>query len=293
MILAHGFGCDQSMWRHLVPAFENDFRLVLFDYVGHGQADASAFDRTRYATLDGYADDVLEICEALAIRDAVFVGHSVSAMIGILAAQKDPDALQRAGADRPFAPLRERRGLVGGFTREDIDGLLDFLDSNLPGLVEHDGAGDHGQRRSASLERGAGEQLLPHRSRDRQAFRARHIPLRQPRGSAGVNVPTLILQCSQDAIAPEAVGRYVAAHIPGSTFVQLRATGHCPHLSDPDETIAAIRSFLDAQRSRAMVPADNPTVEDSAEELFEHAPCGYLIAHADGRSSAPTRPSAP
>ena len=133
MVFAHGFGCDQNMWRHLVPAFEDDFRLVLFDYVGHGQADASVFDRTRYATLDGYADDVLGICEALAIHDAVFVGHSVSAMIGVLAAQKDRTRFSALVLIGPSPRYVNDGDYIGGFTREDIEGLLDFLDSNFLG----------------------------------------------------------------------------------------------------------------------------------------------------------------
>jgi sigma-B regulation protein RsbQ len=244
MVLAHGFGCDQSMWRHLVPALENDFRLVLFDHVGHGAADASAFDRNRYQSLDGYADDILKICEALAIHDAVFVGHSVSAMIGILAAKKDRARFSSLVLIGPSPRYVNDGEYIGGFTREDIDGFLDFLDSNFLGWSSAMAPVIMGNAARPALS----EELTNSFCRTDPEI-AKHFArvtfLSDNRADlSSVKVPTLILQCSQDAIAPEGVGRYVEAHIPGSTLVQLRASGHCPHLSDPVETLAAIQSFL-------------------------------------------------
>jgi sigma-B regulation protein RsbQ len=244
MILAHGFGCDQSMWRHFIPAFEDDFRLVLFDYVGHGKADASAFDRSRYGTLAGYADDVLNICEALAIHDAVFVGHSVSAMVGVIAALAAPGRFGSLVMVGPSPCYVNDGDYVGGFTRADIDGLLDVLDSNFlgwsstmaPVIMGNPGRPELGEELANSFCR-TNPEIAKHFARvtflsDNRA----DLPF--------VRIPTLILQCSEDAIAPEAVGRYVGRQIPGSTFVQLRASGHCPHLSDPEEAISAIDEFL-------------------------------------------------
>ena len=246
-MLAHGFGCDQNMWRHLVPAFEKDFRLVLFDYVGHGRADAAAFDRTRYASLEGYADDVLHICEALAIRDAVFVGHSVSAMIGILAAKKDPTRFSALVLIGPSPHYLNDGEYVGGFTREDIDGLLDFLDSNFLGWSSTMAPVIMGNPDRAALSEELANSFCRTDPEIAKHF-ARVTFLSDNRADlASVKVPTLILQCSHDAIAPEQVGRYVEAHVAGSIFVQLRSSGHCPHLSDPEETIAAIQSFLAGQ----------------------------------------------
>jgi sigma-B regulation protein RsbQ len=244
MVLAHGFGCDQGMWRHLVPAFENDFRLVLFDYVGHGKSDASAFDRSRYSTLDGYADDILNICEALDVRDAVFVGHSVSSMIGVLAAHKDPTRFSRLVMVGPSPRYLNDRDYTGGFARSDIDGLLEFLDSNFLGWSSTMAPVIMGNADRPEL----GEELTNSFCRTNPEI-AKHFArvtfLSDNRADlATVKVPTLILQCSEDAIAPEVVGRYVEGHIAGSTFVQLRATGHCPHLSDPEETISAIKAFV-------------------------------------------------
>jgi sigma-B regulation protein RsbQ len=246
MVLAHGFGCDQTMWRHLLPAFEDDFRLVLFDYVGHGRADASAFDRTRYASLAGYAQDILEICEALAIHDAVFVGHSVSAVIGILAAQKDPSRFSALVLIGPSPRYVNEGEYLGGFTRQDIDGLLELLDSNFLGWSSTFAPVIMGNADQPSLSEELANSFCRTDPEIAKHF-ARVTFLSDNRADlAGVKVPTLILQCSQDAIAPDQVGRYVEAHIPGSTFVQLRATGHCPHLSHPVETIEAIQSFLAA-----------------------------------------------
>jgi sigma-B regulation protein RsbQ len=244
VVLAHGFGCDQNMWRHVAAALEGDFRLVLFDFVGHGRADASAFDRARYATLEGYADDILQICAALAIRDAVFVGHSVSAMIGVLAANKDPTRFSSLVLIGPSPCYINDGEYVGGFTREDIEGLLDFLDSNHLGWSSTMAPVIMGNADRPELSEELANSFCRTDPQIAKHF-ARVTFLSDNRADlASVKVPTLILQCSQDVIAPEAVGRYVHCQIPGSTFVQLRATGHCPHLSDPDETIRAIQSFL-------------------------------------------------
>jgi sigma-B regulation protein RsbQ len=244
VVLAHGFGCDQNMWRHVAAALEGDFRLVLFDFVGHGRADASAFDRARYATLEGYADDILQICAALAIRDAVFVGHSVSAMIGVLAANKDPTRFSSLVLIGPSPCYINDGEYVGGFTREDIEGLLDFLDSNHLGWSSTMAPVIMGNADRPELSEELANSFCRTDPQIAKHF-ARVTFLSDNRADlASVKVPTLILQCSQDVIAPEAVGRYVHRQIPGSTFVQLRATGHCPHLSDPDETIRAIQSFL-------------------------------------------------
>jgi sigma-B regulation protein RsbQ len=255
MVLAHGFGCDQGMWRQLIPAFEKDYRLVLFDYVGHGGASIAAFDRARYASLEGYANDVLAICEALAIRDAVFVGHSVSAMIGALAVRKDPPRFSRLVMIGPSPRYVNDGDYVGGFSREDIDGLLDFLDSNFLGWSSTMAPVIMGNADRPELS----EELSNSFCRTDPAI-AKHFArvtfLSDNRADlAAITVPPLILQCKNDSIAPVAVGRYVEAKISGSTFVQLEASGHCPHLSAPDETVAAIRGFLAARETPKYIAA--------------------------------------
>ena len=252
MVLAHGYGCDQNMWRHLVPAFQDDFRIILFDYVGHGKSDASAFDRNRYGTLAGYADDILAICEALAVRDAVFVGHSVSSMIGILAAQKDPTRFASLVLIGPSPRYINDGDYVGGFTREDIDGLLDFLDSNPLGWSSTMARVIMGNPDRPEL---AGELENSFCMIDPEIAKhfARVTFLSDNRlDLPKVTLPCLILQCANDAIAPQAVGEYVHARIPGSQLTLLSAVGHCPHLSDPEGTIGAIRSFLNHRPSEQM-----------------------------------------
>jgi sigma-B regulation protein RsbQ len=247
MVLAHGYGCDQNMWRFITPAFEEDFRIILFDYVGHGKADASAFDRTRYATLDGYADDLLQICEALAIKDAVFVGHSVSSMIGILAAQKDPTRFESLVLVGPSPRYVNDEDYTGGFTRQDIEGLLDFLDENHLGWSSTMAPVIMGNAERPELSEELNNSFCRTNPEIAKHF-ARVTFLSDNRSDLPrVTTRSLILQCSNDAIAPTAVGEYVHRHIPGSEMILLAASGHCPHLSAPGETVAAIRSFLAAR----------------------------------------------
>jgi sigma-B regulation protein RsbQ len=244
MVFAHGFGCDQNMWRYVAPAFEADHRLVLFDHVGAGRSDLEAYDEQRYASLDGYADDVVEICRELDVTDGVFVGHSVSAMIGVLAAQRDPALFGRLILVGPSPRYIDDEDYVGGFSRADIDELLDSLESNFLGWSSAMAPAIMGNPDRPEL----GEELTNSFCRtdpDIAAQFARVTFLSDNRADlAGVGVPALVLQTREDAIAPPAVGQYVHDHIPGSSFVLLDATGHCPNLSAPRATTEAIRAFL-------------------------------------------------
>jgi sigma-B regulation protein RsbQ len=251
MLLAHGYGCDQNMWRLIAPAFEEDFRIVLFDYVGHGRSDSSAFHPTRYATLEGYADDILEICKVLAVRDAVFVGHSVSAMIGVLAARKDPSRFESLVMVGPSPCYINDDDYVGGFTRSDIEGLIDFLDSNHLGWSSTMAPVIMGNpdrpELSAELQNSfcrTDPEVAKHFARV-TFFGDNRADLKD------IKIPCLVLQSRNDAIAPAAVGHYVHSNVEGSQLVILEATGHCPHLSSPVTTITAIRAFLDSYPRRA------------------------------------------
>jgi sigma-B regulation protein RsbQ len=247
MLLAHGYGCDQNMWRHMVAAFENEFRIILFDYVGHGLSDASAFDRSRYATLGGYADDVLAICEALAVEDAVFVGHSVSSMIGILAAEKDSTRFESLVLIGPSPCYVNDGNYVGGFKREDIDGLIELLDANHLGWSNMMAPVIMGNADRPELSDELANSFCRTNPEIAKHF-ARVTFLSDNRADLpNVASRCLILQCTNDAIAPVVVGEYVHDKIPGSQLSLLQATGHCPHLSAPVETAAAIRSFLETR----------------------------------------------
>ena len=244
MIFAHGFGCDQQMWRLVAPAFEADHRVILFDHVGAGGSDLSAYDVARHGSLDGYTDDVLELCRELDVSDAVFVGHSVSAMIGVLAAIREPERIGKLVLVGPSPCYVDDERYVGGFSREDIDELLESLDSNFLGWSSAMAPVIMGNPDRPEL----GEELTNSFCRtdpEIAAQFARVTFLSDNRGDlAGVRVPTLVLQCSDDAIAPPSVGEYVHREISGSTLVLLDATGHCPNLSAPDQTVAAIRAFV-------------------------------------------------
>jgi sigma-B regulation protein RsbQ len=246
IMFSHGFGCDQSMWRHVWPQFAADHRIVLFDHVGHGGSDHTAFDRDRYATLDDYATDVLEICEALDLSDVTFVGHSVSAMIGALATIRAPERFSRLVMVGPSPRYIDDDGYRGGFTAPDIEALLESLESNYLGWSSAMAPAIMGNPDRPEL----GEEL--HNSfcaTDPEIARhfARVTFLSDNRADLpAVRTPALVLQCSDDVIAPDEVGQYVHRHVPGSRFRKLRATGHCPNLSAPDETATAIRDFLAA-----------------------------------------------
>jgi sigma-B regulation protein RsbQ len=244
IIFAHGFGCDQNMWRYVAPAFEHDHRVVLFDHVGAGGSDLAAYDPQRYGSLEGYAQDVLELCQALELFDAVFVGHSVSAMVGVLAAAREPARIGKLVLVGPSPRYIDDEGYRGGFSREDIDELLESLESNFLGWSSAMAPVIMGNPDQPRL----GDELTASFCRtdpDIAAHFARVTFLSDNRDDlASVRVPTLVLQCSDDAIAPQEVGEYVHRQIAGSTFVQLAASGHCPNLSAPEETVAAIRTFL-------------------------------------------------
>ena len=244
MLFAHGFGCDQNMWRFVAPHFEDRYRVVLFDHVGAGRSDISSYDRGKYGTLDGYATDVLEICEELDLEDVIFVGHSVSAMIGVLAARREPARFGALVLVGPSPRYLNDDGYVGGFSRGDIEELLEALDSNYlgwsaamaPAIMGNPGRPELGSELAHSFCR-TDPAIAGHFARvtflsdNRQDL-------------AGIATPTLILQCSDDIIAPATVGAFVHAQMAGSELVQLDATGHCPNLSAPDETRAAINDFL-------------------------------------------------
>ena len=244
IVFAHGFGCDQNMWRFVAPEFETDHRVILFDYVGAGGSDLSAYDAERYATLDGYAGDVAEIARELELKDAVFVGHSVSSMIGVLAAAREPERFSKLVLIGPSPRYIDDDGYVGGFTHEDIEELLESMNANFLGWSSAMAPAIMGNPDRPEL----GEELTESFCRtdpDIAARFARVTFMSDNRADlATVSVPTLVLQCSDDVIAPTAVGAYVHREIAGSVFVQLEATGHCPNLSAPRETIDAIRAFL-------------------------------------------------
>lgn len=244
MVFAHGFGCDQNMWRYVAPAFETEFRTILFDYVGAGGSDLSAYNPEKYASLDGYADDVVELCRTLDVRGGIFVGHSVSAMVGILASKKALELFDKLVMVGPSPRYIDDGDYVGGFTEAQIHELLDFLDSNHMGWSQAMAPMIMGNSQRPEL----GEELTNSFCRTDPKIAkqfARATFLSDNRSDLpSVKPRCLVLQCAEDVIAPQSVGEYVHAKLPHSEFVLLDATGHCPNLSAPEATVAAIKAFL-------------------------------------------------
>ncbi|WSM43845.1 alpha/beta hydrolase [Streptomyces cellulosae] len=244
VVLVHGFGCDQNMWRLVEPLLAEDHPLVLFDYVGAGRSDLSAWQEDRYSSLDGYARDLVEVCEELDLRDAVVVGHSVSSMTGVLAAAAAPERIGALVMVCPSPRYIDEDGYRGGFSAEDIEELLESLESNYLGWSATMAPVIMGNPDRPEL----GEELTNSfcaTDPDIARVFARTTFLSDSRKDLEtVTVPTLILECEQDVIAPREVGAYVHATVQGSELVTLDAVGHCPQLSAPEATASAISAFL-------------------------------------------------
>jgi sigma-B regulation protein RsbQ len=244
MLFAHGFGCDQNMWRLLTPAFEDDYRIVLFDYVGSGHSDLEAYDPTRYATLDGYAQDVLDVVHALDLTDVVLVAHSVSSMVAVLAANQAPERFERLVLIGPSPRYINDDPYVGGFERADIDGLLEMMDRNFigwanflaPAIMKNPDRPELGEELTTSFC--STDPVVARRFAEATFLSDNRADV------PNVRVPSLILQCSEDMVAPLAVGDYLHREMPGSTLRVMEATGHCPHMSHPEETIQLMKEYL-------------------------------------------------
>jgi len=247
MLFAHGFGCDQNMWRYITAAFENDYKLVLFDFVGSGKSDLAAYDAERYSSLEGYAQDVLDVCHALDLRDVIFVGHSVSGMVGVLAANQEPERFANLILIGPSPRYINDPPYVGGFERADIEGLLETMEKNYigwanflaPAIMKNPERPELGAELTESF---CSTDPVIARNFAKATFFADNRP-----DLSAVRVPTLIMQCSDDMIAPLDVGDYLRDTIAGSTLAVLAATGHCPHMSHPEETIRVMRAYLATQ----------------------------------------------
>ncbi|RYF85889.1 MAG: alpha/beta hydrolase [Chitinophagaceae bacterium] len=244
MLFAHGFGCDQNMWRYVTPAFEEDYKIILFDYVGSGKSDTSAYNPERYSSLQGYAKDVLEICEELELRDVIFVGHSVSSMIGLLAAVEQPHYFSRLIMVGPSPSYINEGDYKGGFDRKDIEGLLDTMEKNYigwanflaPNIMGNQDRPELGQELTESFC--STDPVIARQFAEATFFSDNRNDLKK------VTIPSLVLQCSEDIIAPREVGEYLAKNLPNSTLRVMRATGHCPHMSEPAETIDLMKAYL-------------------------------------------------
>lgn len=245
MLFAHGYGCDQNMWRFMYPYFEDQYKIILFDYIGAGNSDISAYSNDKYNSLQAYADDVISICEHLSLKDVIFVGHSVSSMIGMLASIKVPTLFSKLILIGPSPCYINEKDYVGGFERTSIDDLLETLDINYLGWSHTMAPAIMGNEDRPQL----GKELINSFCKtDPEIAKnfARVTFLSDNREDLEkVTTPCLILQCSRDVIAPVEVGHYVSKSVKNGTLKILNATGHCPNLSAPEETATAILDFLE------------------------------------------------
>lgn len=245
MVFAHGFGCDQQMWRFVAPAFEDSHRVVLFDHIGCGKSDLRAYDTQRHASLTGYALDLVDILEEADLTGAILVGHSVSAVISILAAIRVPHRVDRLVLVGPSPRyLNDPPDYVGGFERADIDGLLDMMESNMLGWANFLAPAVMGTHSPQPLTQELKESFCATDPYITRRFAAATFLGDNRADLPLLEAPSLIIQCSDDAIAPRVVGEYVHARLKGSTMRTIEASGHCPHMTHPGETITLMKEYL-------------------------------------------------
>ena len=244
LLFAHGYGCDQHVWSEIVSSFADRYKIILFDYVGAGCSDLNAYDQERYSSLSGYAEDIIEICDTLNVRNAVLIAHSVSGMIGVLASNQRPELFKKMVFLGPSPRYLNESGYYGGFEKKDLEGLFEVMDNNYLGWSAAMGPAIMANADKPEL----GERLANNFcSTDPEIAKqfARVTFLSDNRDDLlKLTVPTLTLQCNEDIIAPLEVGHYIHKHAPQNTLVVLKATGHCSHMSAPAETIKAIKAFL-------------------------------------------------
>ncbi len=247
MVFAHGFGCDQNMWRFITPAFENNYKIILFDYVGAGRSDKSAYIPERYDSLQGYATDVIEICDYLNLKDVIFVGHSVSSMIGLLAAIERPELFSNLIMVGPSPCYINKDGYTGGFEKRDIEGLLETMEKNYIGWANFLAPNIMGNKERPELGEELTESFCTTDPVIAGQFARATFFSDNREDLVKLQTPSLILQCSEDIIAPTSVGHYLHSHLANSTLRIMNATGHCPHMSAPEETITLIKEYLSQQ----------------------------------------------
>lgn len=245
IVFAHGFGCDQNMWQYISPSFQEDYRIVLFDYVGSGSSDKSAYTTEKYSSFQGYVQDVLDVIETLKLNHVIFVGHSVSSMIGMLASIEHPeyfDKLIMIGPSPRY--LNEGDHYVGGFEQSDITELLDMMEMNFLGWAGFLAPIAMNNPEMPELTKELEQSFISADPVIAREF-AEVTFLSDNRSELSKStVPTLIMQCSDDSIVPIQVGEYLNRHLQNSTLRLMEAKGHYPHISHPEETITLIREYL-------------------------------------------------
>lgn len=245
LLFAHGFGCDQNMWRFVAPEFEDEYQVVLFDYVGSGKSDLEAYDEKRYSELAGYAEDVIEICDALELRDVIFVGHSVSSMIGALASIERPELFSHLILLVPSpCYINHPPDYTGGFEREDLEGLFEMMDKNFIGWASFLAPVVMKNPERPELGAELEESFCSTDPKIARNFAEATFYSDNRADLEKIEAPSLIVQVTDDAVAPVSVGEFMHEKMPNSRLVLMDASGHCPHMSHPRETIEIVKNYL-------------------------------------------------
>ena len=244
ILFAHGFGCSQAAWRLMTGAFLEDYKVVLFDFVGSGNSDIGAYDKKRYSSLNGYAKDILEICHELSIKDAIFVGHSVSCMIGALAAIEDPSIFNKLFFISPSSRYLNDGDYIGGFEKEDIDALLEIMDNDFTSWAKIISPKIMGNTEIPELTAEMENNFCSANEEVIKDFARVTFLSDNRKDLSKIPVKSITLQCTDDIISPQEAGKYIEENTPGNEMIVLKATGHCPHMSAPEETTSAIKQFL-------------------------------------------------
>ncbi|WP_114748108.1 alpha/beta fold hydrolase [Pleomorphovibrio marinus] len=248
MLFSHGYGCDQNMWRYITSAFEEDYEVYLFDHVGSGRSQENAYDPEKYSSLEGYASDVVEICECLGLKDTIFVGHSVSAMIGVLASIKRPSLFSQLIMVGPSAKYINQNGYFGGFNESDIMELVETLESNYLGWASHIAPVITGRPDKPEFSDELNNSFCSMNPDIAKQFAKVTFLGDNRKDLPKVTIPSLVIQSNPDTIAPVEVGKYIQSEIPNCEYIELDSPGHCPHLTEPQQTIAAIKSYLNLSK---------------------------------------------
>ncbi|MFJ5717921.1 alpha/beta fold hydrolase [Neobacillus sp. NPDC093127] len=245
IMFAHGFGCDQSMWQYIAPTFAEKYRIILFDYTGSGNSDITAYQSEKYSTLHGYMQDVLDIIEEMDLQQILFIGHSISSMIGMLAAIERPDYFDKLIMIGPSpCYLNDTDGYVGGFEQSDIKELLALMEMNFAGWASYMAPFAMDQSKDPKLTQELENSFVSTNPRIAREFAEVTFFSDYRTSVPSVTVPTLIIQCSNDSIVPIEVGEYLHKHLQNSTLQIIDARGHYPHISQPLETTEIIIDYL-------------------------------------------------
>ena len=246
LLFAHGFGCDQTMWRFLTPQFQDNYKIVLFDYVGSGKSDLSFYDIDRYSSFNGYAQDIIDVCNALSLKNVVLVAHSVSCMIDVIASLNQPDIFKSMVLIAPSARYINDTNYTGGFELREMDDVIETMESNFAGWANFLAPIIMKNADRPHLTTELEESFCTNDKEVNKRFARLTFYTDNRADLLKVNVPTLILQCSEDAIAPESAGLFIYENITGSRYIKMQAIGHCPHMSYPNETAKEIQEYLDS-----------------------------------------------